>query len=383
MTFTIGWHAGPTAQLEFFDPDASAARPGDSFRVRFTPPFRATLRLPVEPHSFGGGPLNSIRTNLDASVGQRAGGAAVSVSTPDLDDLVRTGKQLYKCAVPPHLRFELRRSGLFLEIGVDEKLVGLPWELMHDGDDFLCRKHRIGRYVNVRTRPQTSMVENYAATGQPVEDLSVLLISVPRPEPRSAEETFEPLPHAEAETKALTEALTQMPGVKVTPLVGRKATYNAVFDALETSRYHIVHYTGHAHFDRADPQSSALVLYDADLDAGSVRNFLSSAPPVVCFMNACETGAAPAWRDQYDIYGLAWAFLETGSYLLGSCWKIDDQVASTFAGAFYDSLLVQGHTIGTSVTEARQAAYRDDDFGWASYVLYGDPRLAFTPQATD
>jgi CHAT domain-containing protein len=386
MSFAIAWHAGPTAQLEFFDPaDASGGSAGESFRIRFTPPFRSTLRVPVEPFSFGGGQLASIRTDLDASVGaggQRSGGTAVTVSTPNPADLVRTGKQLYKCAVPPHLRIELRRAGLFLEIGVDEKLVGFPWELMHDGDDFLCKKHRIGRYVNVHARPQTSMVENYAATGE-VDDLSVLLISVPRPQPRKAGETFEELKHAKAETKALTDALVAMPGVTLNVLKDRDATYNNVFDALESRRYHIVHYTGHAHFDRSEPSRSALVLDDRDLDAGSVRNFLSSSPPVVCFMNACETGAAPVWKDSYDIYGLAWAFLETGSYLLGSCWKVDDEVAKTFAGAFYDSLLVKGHTIGTSVTEARKAAYREDDFGWASYVLYGDPRLAFTPQATD
>lgn len=382
MTFAVGWHAGPTAQLELFDPGDASSDAGGSYRVRFTPPFRGTLRVAVEPHAIGGGQLSSIRTNLDASVGQRSSGTAVAASTPDPDDLARTGKQLFKCAVPPHLRHELRSPELFLEIGVDEKLVGLPWELMHDGDEFLCRKYRIGRYVNVHARPQTSMVENYAATGEPVDELSVLLISVPRPQPRKQGETFQALPYATAETEALTKAFEAMPGVKLTVLPDRKATYNNVFDALDRGGYHIVHYTGHAHFDRAVPSRSALVLDDRDLEAGEVRSFLpNDGPPVVCFMNACETGAAPVWRDSYDIYGLAWAFLEWGSYLLGSCWKVDDQVASTFACAFYDSLLVKGHPIGTAVTEARNAAYREDDFGWASYVLYGDPRLAFTQQA--
>ena len=38
--------------------------------------------------------------------------------------------------------------GVFLALGVDELLLDLPLELMHDGEDFLALKHPLGRFVN-------------------------------------------------------------------------------------------------------------------------------------------------------------------------------------------------------------------------------------------
>jgi CHAT domain-containing protein len=123
------------------------------------------------------------------------------------------------------------------------------------------------------------------------------------------------------------------------------------------------------------------VLHDRDMKTGPLGRFFGANPPLLCFMNGCETGmTAPAWKDSFDIYGLAWAFLETGSYLIGSRWKVDDETAKSFAARFYTALLREGKALGPAVTEARRECFqapRADDLGWASYVLYGDPRMGF------
>ena len=57
--------------------------------------------------------------------------------------------------------------------------------------------------------------------------------------------------------------------------------------------------------------------------------------------------------------------------------------ASIFAGSFYQNLLA-GKPLGTAVRLARSAC-RDAfplDLAWASYVLYGDPRLFFRAEET-
>lgn len=385
--FALDWHAGPTAQIELFDANGPRPNEGDElYNLRFTPPFRATLRVPLERRPMARADLAAISADLDrfvAAPGERRVASAVAVEPvppPEPTALERMGMQLYQCTMPRHAQADLRAEGLFLEIGVDERLVDLPWELMHDGEDFLCRKHYVGRYVNVATRPVPAQALEQWRPGTTVnEELSVLVISVPNPQPRADGTVLEPLPYAQAEAMALMQTLGAMDGVKLTLLAGRDATYNKVWQALQ-ERHHIVHYTGHAHFNRADPRQSALVLDDRDLAAAPIVSYFGAHPPLLLFMNACETVAAPVWQDRYDLSGLAWAFLEAGGYLLGSCWKVKDVVARDFAVSFYETLLGSGETIGAAVTGARGAAFRDDDFGWASYVLYGDPRLAFRRQ---
>jgi CHAT domain-containing protein len=87
----------------------------------------------------------------------------------------------------------------------------------------------------------------------------------------------------------------------------------------------------------------------------------------------------PAGQEALNFYGLAQAFLGTGSYLLGTRWKINDDLAAEFAPTFYAALLKDGEPLGKAVREARIACLKKDadDFAWASYVLYGDPRVRF------
>jgi hypothetical protein len=51
-----------------------------------------------------------------------------------------------------------------------------------------------------------------------------------------------------------------MPSV-VTLLLGPKATYDKVSDALRSGRYHIFHYAGHGLYDESLSETSGLVLY--------------------------------------------------------------------------------------------------------------------------
>ena len=111
---------------------------------------------------------------------------------------------------------------------------------------------------------------------------------------------------------------------------------------------------------------------------------------MLCVVNGCETTRAVGgdatedetkcgtWTEQYNIYGLARAFLETGSYLLGSRWKLNDQSAGLFARTFYSALLGKGQPIGQAITTARTAVKEQSlsgDFSRASYVYYGDTRM--------
>ena len=70
-----------------------------------------------------------------------AGATAVPAQSPGGAVVVRLHRaveQLYDFFSVGAVSSELREGELFLEIGTDDKLVGYPWELLHEGDEFLC-----------------------------------------------------------------------------------------------------------------------------------------------------------------------------------------------------------------------------------------------------
>jgi CHAT domain-containing protein len=251
---------------------------------------------------------------------------------------------------------------------------------MHDGEQYLCLKHYVGRFVNSNT-PLAGNVQPPSATSSSLVDkLSILLISVPKPDDRiNPAETFSYLPGAEEETTKILEALKGVDGVEVSLLAKKDATYANVFKALKTGRYHIVHYAGHAIFNTARPNLSALVLNDRNMATGSVCTYFGANPPLLCFMNACDSGKSDQWTQNYNIFGLAQALLATGSYLIGSRWNLEDEPAVGFAVEFYTQLVKNGMPIGEALMQARTKTKSDwkDSFTWASYVFYGDPRVYF------
>jgi CHAT domain-containing protein len=261
---------------------------------------------------------------------------------------------------------------------VDEQLVQYPWELLHDGDDYLCLKHSMGRYVNSSARPAAVSQVGPAATA-PVDKVRILFISVPAPQPRDANTKYEPLPGVEEETQKVFDAVKELEHVELTLL--KNATFNDVYNALRQTSYHIVHYSGHAHFDSKTPYLSGLVLNDRDMTTGPLSRYFGKSPPVLCFINGCESGTASGWAENYDIFGLAQSLLSTGAYLLGSRWKLADIEAATFASSFYSLFLKDLKPLGTAVLEARRTtkgiAGDAENFAWASYILYGDPRICF------
>lgn len=389
--YALGWYPGSSAQIELFRPEESQ---GGNYQLKYTSPMRPTLRPPSAPYLLGPAELDPINESLDALAAAQGGrgGADPDPGAPTAPApaavaamaarMAVLGDQLFVLMIPTELRPDLRVAGAFLELGVDEMLLGYPWELMHDGEEFLCLKHNLGRFVNARQGVGAGPAR--ASTPASGSDLSVLIISVPKPNARGGGLPYRELPQVQAETTAVVAAL-QAQGIAATLLAGQAAMYDAVVDALKR-HYDIIHFAGHGSFNQADPGSSSIALWDKDMRPGPIRGFFGRSAPTFCFINACESArvaggaAAPAgWKERYDIFGIGRAFLETGSYLLGSRWPIADAPAAAFATEFYTQLLAE-KPLGEVVRAARvacQKASAGDDMAWASYIFYGDPRVRF------
>jgi len=400
--YALGWYPGSSAQIELFRPEQSQ---GGNYQLKYTSPMRPTLRPPSAPYLLGPAELDPINESLDALAAAQDSGrgdgdpdpAAAAEPAPPMSPPARAvtaemvqrmavlGDQLFVLLIPAELRPDLRVAGAFLELGVDEMLLGYPWELMHDGEEFLCLKHNLGRFVNARQGVGGGPARATAPGSG--SDLSVLIISVAKPNARGGGLPYRELPQVQAETMAVVAAL-QAQGIAATLLAGQAATYDAVVDALKR-HYDIIHFAGHGSFNQLDPGSSSIALWDKDMRANAIRGFFGRSAPTFCFINACESArvtggpGAPAaplgWKERYDIFGIGRALLETGSYLLGSRWPIGDTPAAAFAAEFYTQLLTE-KPLGEVVRLARgacQKASSGDDMAWASYVFYGDPRVRF------
>ena len=354
LRYRLEWHAGPGAQVEVFSPGEPA---GSLYKVRYIPPLHLAIRPPMVDRPLGPTELNPINDELDRFVAAHSGpngrapagqGAGSGTDAFGLEDI---GGLLHDLILPRYVQGDLRPRGVFLEFGVDKGLLGYPWELMHDGIDFLCMRHDFGRFINGSEGvPFDAQPGGFRGT-EP-ETIWVLLIAVSRPETRKNRESYDPLLHVDKEAENIAETLTDIPGVKVDCLFGERASYNRVVTTLRSKCYQIIHYCGHAHTDARQPLNSSLVLHNKDLTTGTVQASFGKNQPILCFINACESATNLPGRDQFDVYGLARAFLETGAYLIGSRWKVKDKGASVFAPLFYAALLREGKPLGAAVRAA-------------------------------
>lgn len=393
MTFTLEWVRGASVFLDVQTRgEGAGARPW----LQYVPPFLQTVRSPPRE-------LPATLDDVDKLVrpaveefiygytrGMQSSGGGEAPAPPGSarESLESLGATLAAHLCFDQVKTELARmgaEGIFLYIGTDEQLLHFPLELLFDDSDFLCLRHHVGRYINARdagTSPRANTVE----PGTEIEQLRVLLITVPEPPPRDSRQ-FEELPEAHAEREAVIQVLGSA-GADVTDIYDRNARLANVRDALR-DQYHIIHFSGHASFGGGEGRHASLSLYDTDVSVGVLSGELQRQQSMVlCFINGCETARGDSddgdhyhseWDQQFNLYGLAKPFLDTGAYFLGTRWRIQDVSARSFASTFYDEFLLQSTPVGRAITKARLATEAEaavDDPSWASYVFYGDPRLS-------
>lgn len=291
-------------------------------------------------------------------------------------DIEGLGQITYRQIIPLQIREKCKRlKSSCLELGIDEKVIQYPWELMHDGEDFICLKHAIGRYVSSK-----DFEAPFIDRSTPKERLNFLIIGDPlRGDPR-----YE-LPGATIETETLAEELSKIRGVQVKLLISDEADTMTVLNELPKG-YDFIHYSGHAHFNAENPDESGLLLSDGLLEAFEITKYLDK-PPILAFVNACESSRERSWSSEIayenQVFGLAGAFLRRGAYYIGSLWPVHDDAAVDVALNFYKSVL-NGVPLGESLRQAKVRAFKKNggkEIAWASYILYGDPTLVLTRSA--
>jgi len=309
------------------------------------------------------------KTGIEVAAGRiidifnRAGGMT-KTSTDFIVELKQSGNVLYNSLIP-----EVIRKGLSdapeanLLISMDEALGHIPWEMLHDGSQFLSQKFGIGR--TVITRQAVS-----GASRALTKPLKMLLLCDPQGNlPAAARERVEIL----AATSAYNDCLN---------ITAKPSPVETAYVSGRIHSFDIIHYAGHAEQDNEHSGTGGWLLNDGPLTAAAISSLAADHPmPALVFSNACHTGE---WKSNeafvQRVFSLANAFLLSGvQHYIGTFWDVPDEPSCLFATQFYGNL-VQGMTIGEAMLAARRSlidTYGEDTIFWASYLLYGDPTTRY------
>ncbi len=304
------------------------------------------------------------------SVLERANRAR-TLSDANLANLKLAGEELARQLIPKDLQARLRDSMGSLALTIDEELAPVPWELLYDGEQFLCRRFDLGRRLITDWRPNAT-VWRPAELQQPLRMLVI------------CSDTRGDLERLEQECTSLLSNMDAHPD-KLSVRLLRAQDLESVRRSLKS--YDLVHFAGHADYDPTDPGGAGWHLGDGKLTADEISTLGMARPmPVLVFSNACQTGLAGPWNDQRRgrVLGLAGSFLLSGSrFYVGTQWELVDGIGAQVATHFYDAL-VRGANVGAALRAARLRVIEDsgeESLGWAGYVLYGDPTHVLLPAA--
>lgn len=286
------------------------------------------------------------------------------VSKEILNNLRSSGQFLYNELFSEKIKKKLSNtSSEDIIFNIDDHLVHIPWELLHDGTSFLSLRFNMGRIVSTRQAISEG-------ASRPISiPLKMLILSDPMNNLKSAGKEGHLI------SKKISSVSSHINIIMKTGDV--KSSY--VMDKI--SNFDIVHYAGHSDYDHTNPARSGWLLADKKLLAEDIGKMDSSLHmPALIFSNACHSGQTDEWKISNDyenrIYGMANAFLLAGvRHYIGTFWEILDEPGSHFAMAFYEHLF-DGKPIGEAFRLARKeliVKYGEETIIWASYMLYGDP----------
>ncbi len=246
---------------------------------------------------------------------------------------------------------------------IHPSLEWIPWELMHDGTDFLGVRYVIARLPIVRRGPTSVPAQRHVTRictflGEHVMDGA---------EQTEWEGTFADLPNGTT--------------VERFPENGVWPTADTVTQAAKAD---ILHITCHGGIQDNDWETvwtlnhQGLPFTYGIGQAGVDQMAFVSEGPLV-FGNACKSSAGAATSTGLTP-GLAYSFFDKGAAaFVGTFAPITKTMALKFATAFYGHLLGESQGVGAALwrTKSDFKAAGGQDPSWLFYCLYGAPETQF------
>jgi tetratricopeptide (TPR) repeat protein len=270
--------------------------------------------------------------------------------------LEKLGAAAYQ-AMPAEIRAAIESCDRLL-LCPDHRARGgtVPFELFHDGTEWLGIGKEIARFPTLRT-----LVVCLEGTGRRDPNRRVLSLAVPDV-PGWPELTL-----ARDEAESVRSRL-EARGWDAPEIDPDRVSANYVLERLP--------YVSHLHIaahGEARGVEEFLVLHDGDELSASdlLRRFIPRMPSA--YVNACELGVS-RWAGSGQVQSIPYAFIATGSRaVVANLLQVEDTLSSELAGAFYAH--AADADFGESLMASRAALAGDGvhPVFWGSTVLIGDP----------
>ena len=260
------------------------------------------------------------------------------------------------------------------------EIESIPWEWTEVGGQYLFSRFPVARApVGIAD----------AARGYPQfhPDLRVLLIGAPQGT----------MPGVAREVMAIAAAYGSRQSTRCELLFGSAATFEAVVSHLDGGDYDIIHFAGHAWYDRRE---AYLMLHEqAVIRANELRSFLGTHPPAIIVLNSHFTAFVPPGAHDADIDPVTSALTPQGfapgpesggqpgftgmtsavgvGALVGCFGSPGDVMGAEIALKLHEELIA-GQPIALALHRARLWAAQKDrtDRSALVYTLSGYPELA-------
>lgn len=277
-----------------------------------------------------------------------------------LFDLKSLGETFFDQFFPVEVASTLKYTNeRYLHLNLDLGLKDIPWEMLHDGNQFLGDKFFIGK--SVKGSSPSNMNEE-------LKKVKMLIIADPN----------EDLDWAQREGEELYNILKE----KISPNIldlhfisGSGITKLKLLGQIKGKN--IIHYAGHLFFSEEASENGWLLSQNKVLKAREIVN--SGFAANLVFSNSCQSSKSTVLQtpDSSLMNFYAGSFLSSGiSAFIGTNWEVaDNERTIDFTKRFYLNLF-SGKSIGESLFLAREFArrnYGSNDFTWANYVLHGYP----------
>jgi tetratricopeptide (TPR) repeat protein len=255
-------------------------------------------------------------------------------------------------------RLKTAEPGSYLVLELAPELAWIPWELIWDGEQFLCQRFSLGRQL-LKTRRELDR-----AGARLVEIRSGRGVLV-------AFGDTSGLPVME-EKQAIEEELNKF-----------RIEYHGKLKADDLLKklkrdYDILHFAGHGEYkEGADGHTNTgWRCADRTLTRADIEDMSDAAFPFLIFANACDSARTSIRSSEAYITDLYQAFLSRGvPHYIGTIARVPAEASMNFARVFYHQLAA-GETIGKALWSARQEfLHKPGSPIWAYYVHYGYPLL--------
>ncbi|MDC0832174.1 GUN4 domain-containing protein [Geitlerinema sp. CS-897] len=259
---------------------------------------------------------------------------------------VKTGQTLYNWLDGNDRLLEnaldrYRRETIVLAIAASERLANLPWELLHDGTQFLVE--RCPPVVPVRWVADR---DRLAVKDDPKNRFLNVLFMATSPRGVKPELDFE------AEEGQILNADKKRSLCLTVEESGNLEELGELVEDYDKGYFDVVHLTGHATIDDEKPCFlTETELGDrADSSAEDIARVLQFHYPKLIFLSGCRTG----YSSENAVPSMAEALLKEGATAVLS-WgdRVKDDDASAAAATLYEALAV-----GKTVTEALASTYQ-------------------------